>query len=196
MYRLGVESSPDEKFLPDYSAPFEAVVTHCESKQLRFHTDRESKRIHFNMAGDAAVFSCSIRVTHDDKIMQVRVEYPVLAKDSGIRPAVAELVARVNHGMVLGHLDLDADSGSICFHLGHAVGLGLDDETIGCILSTAICTADKYFPALMRLMFAGNTPADAVYLSELDVHGEGAEDDETPTKPEARKPPESDEEDA
>ena len=35
--------------------------------------------------------------------------------------------------------------------------------------------ADRYFPALMTVMFAGHTPSDAVYLSELtsDLNDQG-----------------------
>ena len=47
----------------------------------------------------------------------------------------------------------------------------------------------------MRVMFGGHTPADAVYLSELDVHAEDVEAGEeksppapTPPKPGAKRP--------
>jgi hypothetical protein len=56
-------------------------------------------------------------------------------------------------------------------------------------------TCDRYFPALMRVMFGGSTPADAVYLSEIDAHAAELESDENKpapdsgdTKPAAKKP--------
>jgi len=51
----------------------------------------------------------------------------------------------------------------------------LEDKVVGGIFITCLSTCDRYFPALMRVMFAGNTPADAVYLSELDVHAAAAD---------------------
>ncbi len=38
-------------------------------------------------------------------------------------------------------------------------------------------TADRYFPALMRTLVGGETPADAIFLAELDYHTEAAEDE-------------------
>jgi hypothetical protein len=81
------------------------------------------------------------------------------------------------------------DSGDISYHLGQVVrDGGLDDHTVGGVFSTALSTADRYFPAIMRVMFAGHTPSDAVYLSELDVHTGNIEVDEAKTAP-AQGPP-------
>ncbi len=68
----------------------------------------------------------------------------------------------------------------------------------GMTVRAAISTAERYYPGLMRMMFGGNTPADAVYLCELDTEGAEAtaesertdQQDKTPAKkrkPRARK---------
>ncbi len=71
----------------------------------------------------------------------------------------------------------------------------MNDEVIAGVFSVGLATADRYFPAIMRVMFAGHTPADAVYLSELDVHAEAVEPGEekpasapNPPKPVGKKP--------
>ncbi|MEX1045520.1 MAG: hypothetical protein WEC73_05275 [Chthoniobacterales bacterium] len=107
---------------------------------------------------------------------------------------VAEALARANHGMSIGGLDIDMDSGEINFHLGQVIqGEGLDDEIIGKVFAAAISTTDRYSPAVTRVMFAGHTPVDAVYLCELDVHAEAEEAGEVapaphPPKSAAKKP--------
>ncbi|MFM8810087.1 MAG: hypothetical protein ACKOJB_14505, partial [Chthoniobacterales bacterium] len=71
----------------------------------------------------------------------------------------------------IGHFDYDLDGGKLSYHVGHPFGdRGLDDETVGRLMYTAIDTADRYFLALMRTLVGGETPADAVYLAELDYH--------------------------
>jgi hypothetical protein len=173
---------------PSYGAvtPFEKLVHHFESNEFRFHADPETKSLQLFITGDCAVYNCRLQLTHDNDLIQVRVHYPVSARDPKIRPLVAEALARANHGMSIGNFDIDMDSGEISYHLGQVIGgLGLNDEIIGGVFSTAISTADRYFPAVMRVMFAGHTPADAVYLSELDVHAEAGEAEPAP----APKPP-------
>jgi len=186
------DHSPSEGFIE----AFQILVQHFESNDFRFHADPESKSIQLFITGDAAIYNCRVQLTHEDELIQARIHYPVVARDPKIRPFVAEALARANHGMSIGNFDIDTDSGDINFRLGQVVrGQDLDDQVIGGIFSAALATADRYFPAVMRVMFAGNTPADAVYLSELDVHAEAVESPEPgpspappPPKPLARKP--------
>jgi len=183
---------------PSYGAvtPFEVLVNHFESNNFRFHADPESQTVQFFISGDCAVYNSRLQLTHDGELIQVWVHYPVSARDAKIRPLVAEALARANQGMSIGGFDIDMVSGEISFHLGQVIrGHGLDDDTIGGVFSAAISTADRYFPAIIRVMFAGHTPADAVYLSELDVHAEAVEPGEetpapaaNPSKPAAKRP--------
>ena len=181
--------------IPFYGAamPFEILVHHFASNDFKFHADMESKTVQFFISGDCAVYNCRLQLTHDNELIQVRVHYPVSAKDPKIRPLVAESLARANHGMSIGAFDIDMDSGEMCYHLGQVIrGRELDDDIIGGVFSLALSSADRYFPAIMRVMFAGHTPADAVFLSELDVHAEAMEVGETepllaPPKPVGKK---------
>lgn len=160
----------------DFSPAFETLVAHFESNDFRFHADHNAKSVQLFITGDAVIYNCRIQLTHQDELIQVRIHYPVVARDPKIRPYVAEALARANHGMSIGNFDIDMDTGDINFHLGQVIrGNGLDDEIIGGVFSAGLATADRYFPAIMRVMFAGHTPADAVYLSQLDVHAEAIE---------------------
>jgi hypothetical protein len=176
--------------------PFDVLVNHFESNNFRFQTDPESKSLQLFITGDCAVYNCRLQLTHEDELLQARVHCPVSARDLKIRPLVAEVLARANHGMSIGNFDIDMDSGEMHFQIGQVIrGRELDDDTIGGVFSAALSTADRYFPAIMRVMFAGHTPADAVYLSEIDVHAAAVAADEPkpapapkPPKPAAKKP--------
>ena len=183
---------------PSYgsSQAFQTLVAHFEANDFRFHADADTKSVQLFITGDAVIYNCRIQLTHQDELIQVRIHYPVLARDPKMRPFVAEALARANHGMSIGNFDIDMDTGDINFHLGQVIrGQGLDDEIIGGVFSAGLATADRYFPAIMRVMFAGHTPTDAVYLSELDIHAEametGGEKPSTasnPPKPVAKRP--------
>jgi hypothetical protein len=195
--RAGELSAMSEES-PSYGAvtPFDVLVNHFESNNFRFQTDPAGKSLQLFITGDCAVYNCRLQLTHDDDLLQARVHCPVSARDIKIRPLVAEVLARANHGMSIGNFDIDMDSGDISYHLGQVIrDRALDDETIGGVFSTALSTADRYFPAIMRVMFAGHTPADAVYLSELDVHAANIQTGEdrpapapAPPKPVVKRP--------
>jgi hypothetical protein len=171
------------------SHAFQTLVAHFEANDFRFHADPESKSVQLFITGDAVIYNCRVQLTHQDELIQVRIHYPVLARDPKIRPFVAEALARANHGMSIGNFDIDMDTGDINFHLGQVIrGQGLDDEIIGGVFSAGLATADRYFPAIMRVMFAGHTPTDAVYLSELDVHAEAVEVGEEKSSPSLNPP--------
>ena len=70
----------------------------------------------------------------------------------------------------------------------HLIGEGrLEDEVIRRIIGSALSTADRYFPAYMRVLFGGDTPEDAVFLAELDLNTQDTESEpasaESPTPP-------------
>jgi hypothetical protein len=175
--------------MPNFSLPFDALVGHFESAGLNFNSDEKHKVVFFTMCGDAAVYTCRFRITHDDEVLQIDVALPVLARQPKVREQVLELVARANRGLPVGRFDLDLSDGQVTFHIGHCIGSsGLGDEDVRCLFSTAMTTVDRYFPALMRLMYGGHTAEDAVYLSELEMHSAKVSDNPKPGKVEKTAP--------
>lgn len=154
---------------PQFGSPYQVLIDHCESGELKFRAVPEVKGVFFSVRGETAIYDAALLITHADEVFEIYLTIPVATKDAKLVPLIAEFATRANHRMVLGHFDFDMDDGKLRYHVGHAFGgRGLDDETIGRLMATALDTADRYFPALMRIMFGGHTPADAVFLAELD----------------------------
>jgi hypothetical protein len=171
------DNDPIESSASDFGTPFRALLDHCENKGLKFRASPKKKRITLNLCRRHALYNCSLQITHDDSVFQIHLSYPVLAKDKRMRPAVTEFIARANFGMVIGNFEMDMSDGEVRYHVGHVIVDGhLDDDTIGHLVSTALFTADRYFPSFMQLLFGGNTPEDAVFLAELDMHSDHVED--------------------
>lgn len=176
---------PDEN-PSDFSAPYRALIEHCERNNLKFVAAPERKSVSFFLSGQCAIYSGSLEISPDDEIFRVRMGLPVLAKDPAGRALVSEVLTRANHGLALGAFDIDMDDGDISYHIGQIIlGERLEDEMIGGLVATALAAADRYFPGLMRVMFAGHTPDDAVYLCELDLHADCIE---TPAPPKQTPP--------
>jgi hypothetical protein len=190
-------SNNDNLDSSSFGTPFKLLVDHCEANELSFAIFREEKRIRLNICRRHALYTCHLRISNDDEIFQIHLNYPVLAKDEKMRPSVTEFFTRVNYGLVLGAFEVDLRDGEARYHISHIIGEGrLEDEVIRRIIGSALSTADRYFPAYMRVLFGGDTPEDAVFLAELDLNTQDTESEpasaETPTprapKASKRKP--------
>lgn len=176
----------DDSFSPEFDSPYQVVLDHCEAAGVHLRAEHDLKGVFFSMRGEIAIYDIALLITHDDEVLQIYITYPVATSDEKLRSTVAEFVTRANHHMVIGHFDYDMEGGKLRFHVGHAFGeQGLDDESVGRLMATAMDTADRYFPALMRALFGGETAEDAVYPAELDFHSamEEVAEEETPQTP-------------
>ena len=176
----------DSDFTPVFGSPFQVVVDYCGSAEIKFRAEPDVKGVFFSMRGEMAIYDVALLITHEDEVLQMYLTIPIATTDEKFRPLVAEFVTRANHRIVIGHFDFDIDEGKLRYHIGHAFGeRGLDEDTVGRLFATAMGTADRYFPALMRTLVGGETPADAIFLAELDCHSEVVEqeDVETPASP-------------
>jgi hypothetical protein len=167
--------------MPSFTSPFETLVEHCKDNDIKCHLDHGKKFIGFSMCGEAAVYKVRWAITHGDEMLQMDVSIPVQVRDEKMRPFVLETLMRANHRLALGNFNLDHSDGEITYHLACPIGeAGLEDEVIGKLFGTAMATTDRYFAALMRVMYGGHTPEDAVYLAELPIHSENVTDKTKP----------------
>lgn len=155
-----------------FGTPYRAILDHCRLHEIHHQSFPEDQAVRFSVRGETAIYVCTLRASHSDEVLQVRVEYPVVAGTPALLAQAAEFVARANCGMVIGRLDLDMEGGALAVHIGHVIGAeGVTEEILAPFMGAAIGTAERYFPGLMRMMFGGHTPADAIYLCELDTEG-------------------------
>lgn len=166
----------DHTTAANHRPPFEVLWDYCRDNQITHRSNIEMKLVAVSVNGAAALYELGLQVTPNDQVLQVTLEIPVAAAHEEMRPLVAEVVARANYRLIIGHFDLDMDNGRLRYRVGHVIGsAALSNETIMALIGMALEMADRYFPALMTVMFAGHTPSDAVYLSELtsDLNEQG-----------------------
>lgn len=151
------------------SQAFQTLVAHFEANEFRFHADADTKSVQLFITGDAVIYNCRVQLTHHDELIQLRIHYPVLARDPKIRPFVAEALARANHGMSIGNFDIDMDTGDIKFHLGQVIrGNGLGDEVTGGVFSAGLSTTDRHKHTSPTRKKCSKTCAQARRLSWTD----------------------------
>ncbi len=180
------DNTPDNESNSIWGDPFQALIDHFEAHGIRYSSKREERRVWFTMNSGSALQKCSFRFDKTGDVLQIFIQYPVMVKER-FRLAAMEFITRANYGLVIGHFEMDAKDGEIRYHVSHLMEENiLTDETIRRLFGTAMGTADRYFPALIRVLFAGETPEDAVDLAELHKF----EEDERPSgkAPVAKKP--------
>lgn len=167
----------EHSFSSQFGSPYQALIDHCEEAEIKFRADEDLKGVFFSVRGEAAVYELALFITHNDEVFELYLNMPVHAESEKLRPLVAEFVLRANSSFGVGAFDLNMDDGRLTYHAAHAFGeQDLYDDAVGRLVATAMQTADRYFPALTLVMFGGHTPADAIFLAELDGNADVAEE--------------------
>ncbi len=78
------------------------------------------------------------------------------------RPAVADLLNRINWRIVLGNCELDVDSGEIRLRATVNVDGGrFSSEMLGTMLTASVYATEQYHDAVMQVAFGGAEPGEA-----------------------------------
>jgi hypothetical protein len=172
----------DSDSTDNLSGPFTDLCAHLDEREIKYASHPKKKLISLTMVGDHVVKSCKLRITHNDSLLELFISYPVYAKPEHARVSVTEFLTRANYGLNLGAFEMDLSDGEIRFRASHIIHEGeLPSEVFLRLFFTSLKTSERYFPALMQLLFGGLTPADAVYMAELDLAVDQIET-ETPKK--------------
>lgn len=125
--------------------------------------------LRMSFRGTHATWTCFARVREPHGQVAFYSIAPVTAPAEN-RPAVAELVARANFGMVVGNFELDFRDGEI--RCKTSLELGPDGlagvpfaRLLGRLVGTNLRMMDRYLPGLLEVL-GGRDPAEA--LAEID----------------------------
>ena len=83
------------------------------------------------------------------------------------RLAASEVLTRANYGLRLGNFEMDFDDGEVRFKTSVDVEGGeLTPLMVHTMLAAGLGTVERYYGALMRVVYGGAPPADAVREAE------------------------------
>lgn len=79
------------------------------------------------------------------------------------RHKLAELITRINYGMVIGNFEMDFDDGEVRYKTSVDVeGAELTPPMIRQLVYANIIITDRYLPAIMRAIYSDVTPKQAI----------------------------------
>ncbi len=122
----------------------------------------DGQRVHFTFNGEASVLSCWVVSYEDTERLSVVTIYPLVVPEAK-RLAVCEYLMRANFGILIGNFELDFQDGEVRFKTSADVeSIALTPIFVRNLLYANLGTADRYFPGLMKVLYANMTPADAL----------------------------------
>ena len=76
---------------------------------------------------------------------------------------MAEFITRANFGMIIGNFELDYSDGEIRYKTSVDVEeVEVTDPLVRHLIYANVLTMDKYFPGLMRVLYGGISPVEAI----------------------------------
>lgn len=91
---------------------YEAVVALLRQQRVLFHEEPERSRVRFEYASPTGAWTTYAVAFEEERQLAVYGVVPVPA-DPPQLPALAELITRINFGLVIGNFELDYDGGEI-----------------------------------------------------------------------------------
>lgn len=93
------------------------------------------------------------------------------------RATFAEAIVRANYGLLLGNFEMDFADGEVRFKSSVDVEGGeLVPMMVQNMIGTMLATADEYYPAFVRVLYAGVAPEQAIAEVESPAEEVGADD--------------------
>jgi len=131
--------------------------------QIQPSRDDGSTIIAMTLTGRNSTFRAFIDLKVPLDRMLVFVESPVKVPEGEKRTMCAELLMRINFTLALGSFEIDFRDGEIRYRMAVDVeGSSLSLKMVETNLMVPAATMDRYFPALMAVIYGGKSPADAI----------------------------------
>ncbi len=121
--------------------------------------------------GKNGQFTCYAQERNEQEQFVFYSIFPVRTPDDKMNE-VAEFITRANYGMIIGNFELDYGDGEIRYKTSVDVeDMEIREPLVRHLVYANVLTMDKYFPGLMRVLYAGIDPVNAI------AEVEGAEEE-------------------
>jgi hypothetical protein len=116
--------------------------------------------------GNAGAWNCFAQALEEPEQLVVYSVYPANATTE-LRPALAELITRLNYGLIMGNFEMDYGDGEVRFKTSLDVKqTALTADLIRPVVYFNVALMDRYFPALAAVVEQRATPREAFEMVE------------------------------
>ena len=168
---MHVLSTPFDEVSPNPLDALEQIVT---TNQWPFERAGDDEMA-FSVGGHAAQYHLWFGWHPDVGALELRCTIDVTVPRRRY-PELAEVLARVNAQLWLGHFDSDPSEPGITFRHTSLAGTGdggtLQPPQLETLVEIALASCERSYAAFMLLLWGGKRPADAVAAAMLETAGE------------------------
>jgi hypothetical protein len=136
------------------------------------------EEISTSVVGSWATYELRALWREEDRVLQLIARAELQAPDAR-RPAAYEALGLINEQLWMGHFELWSADGTIIFRhatlLDAAEGQASPDLTLGqaeVLVDAAVEEFDRFFPVFQLVLFADQTPVEAMAAALLETVGE------------------------
>lgn len=129
-----------------------------------WHPQRLGEKTIYRMvfSGENGQVACFAQVRSDLEQFVFYVMAPVKALEE-TRHAVAEYITRANYGLRIGNFEMDFRDGEVRYKSSlDFEDVALSHQLIQHAIYPAVQTMDRYLPGLMRVIYGGTSPEEAI----------------------------------
>jgi hypothetical protein len=131
--------------------------------------DRPIFRMRF--AGKNTELVCYAQINMDLEQFLFYVVSPIKVPEE-LRMSVAEYLTKANYGLRIGNFEMDYADGEVRYKSSlDFEDVELNDPLIRHAIYPALHTMDRYFPGLMRVVYGGRSPTEAIQ----EIEGKSSE---------------------
>ena len=139
---------------------FEQVAAWLQANDMSYSENPEGRYFALRITGEHADFQMTIDAAGElpDARLLVLAWYPVRVPEAR-RPAVADLLARINRSTWLGCMALDSNDGVVSVRTALPVDDGaLTERQLEHVFYSTVNLADRYLPGVCATAFGGAVP--------------------------------------
>ena len=146
----------------------DTVVEYFKAKDWNFEVDEEKHRVKTGVSAENGEWQFFVSASDENNMCFVLAVFPQKCPPKRQR-ACAELLTRINYGLLLGCFEMNYDSGSIAFKTSYPFTAGLiDPERVKEVIEFNIAFMDRFLPAIMAVIYTGISPKRAYAMVDLD----------------------------
>ncbi len=145
---------------------FEAVVQFFEDDDWKFMEVAPGQALRLGVSGRNGEYDCYAIVNEERETFRFMSQIPIKVPENQ-RVLMAEFLTRANYGLTIGNFEMDFTDGEIRYKTSIDVeGDRLTSALVGNLVNVNILTIDQYFPGMMKVMYGGLSPEEAIAAIE------------------------------
>ena len=142
------------------------IIDALNDRDWTYTVNEELSLVTFGVGGEHTAYNCAVFADDETRLVTVIAQSPMRVPHEE-RLSACEMLMRANHGLMFGAFDLDFSDGEVRYKVAVDVEGGtLGVEAVQSMITVALDMYELWYPALMKVVYGGVSPEDAV--AEVD----------------------------